>query len=273
MDQLCRTVLAVRKGEEVNHVVARLIALGVLADEAGHVAHLTGALHLARDGEKAVQLGNQLLVAAVELGQTLEVLLHVPCVLPCVAVGVLSAHVAGLRQREGAERSGPSALGILRAHEAGLRVEDVPVVFAALQEELVVCLLAQGLRELGGAVIVVSVLQRAGYALFVDDVVGQVAVLVQDGPVRLDVVFRQGALHRLIRLLHIEVAVALQVGVHDHRHAVVADHAVVVAAPEGPDGQESLLVVVAEGGLHEVVHDVRGEDGIEGMSGAVSVPE
>ena len=215
----------------------------------------------------------QLGVAAVELGQTLEVLLHVPGVLPGVAFGVLSAHIAGLRQREGAERARPVAFGVLGAHKARGRVEDVAVVLAALEEELIVVRLAQGLGELGGAVVVVGVLQRAGDALHVDDVVGQVAVFVQDGPVGIDVVHRQGALHRLVGLVDVEVAVALEVGVHYHRHAVVADHTEVVAAPQSPDGQEALLVVVAEGGLHEVVHLVGGQDGVERVSGAVGVPE
>ncbi len=75
---------------EVGHVVAGLVAVGVLPDEAGHVGEFAGCL--LRCVEEVVEHLTRLLLAAHQLDEAGDVLHDVPGILQGVAFGVVAAH-------------------------------------------------------------------------------------------------------------------------------------------------------------------------------------
>ena len=54
--------------------------------------------------------------------------------------------------------------------------------------------------------------------------------------------------------------------------SVICHHTVVFLTPESPDGQESLHLSLLDERIDHAVHAVGHYDGVEGMSGTVSVP-
>ena len=83
--------------------MTRFVAVSVLTDEAGDVRE--GALQLER--EELVELLEERLRTAEELYQSVNVMLHLPCVLPCVALGVVAAATLGMCKVARVERSLP----------------------------------------------------------------------------------------------------------------------------------------------------------------------
>ena len=83
--------------------MARLVAVSVLTDKAGDVRE--GALQLER--EELVELLEERLRTAEELYKSVNVMLHLPCVLPCVALGVVAAATLGMCKVARIKRSLP----------------------------------------------------------------------------------------------------------------------------------------------------------------------
>ena len=250
-------------------MVARLVAVSVLADHARaeYRQLLVGARHV---GEHAVQLLGEALLAAHQGDETVHVLRHVPEILPTVTLADILGIIVG------AEVGGELALLVPRLDERGSRVVQVPVVPGALVELLGDVRLPQSLRHAGDAIIVVSVLQRLRHRpalpllrVAIRRHVSQ-ALIIANALIILPV---GGSHARLQRLLRVEVADALQVSIHDHRHGVIAYHHVRLPAIEVPQGQRPALLVEVEEALHHIVHALRIDVGKQRVVRPEGVPQ
>ena len=123
----------------IDDVVARLIAMGILSDESGDIGRCLSS-HVAGDEEERVELGDESFFGAEEFHQSMHIVRHEPGILPCVALGVVVLTVYGA---EGVERLAELSVGAQSAHKSSFLVEVVPVGLAAVEEILVVGLLAQ----------------------------------------------------------------------------------------------------------------------------------
>ena len=248
-------------------MVARLVAVGVLADQAGNVAGNIVAGELARSGEEGVQRLERLSPGTEALLQAVQVVRDKPGVLPGVAFGVGGAEMVGVIGIEGLEEA---AAAVLAPHEAGFGVEEVAVAVAALQEVRIVFLLAEFLGGLGEGPVGDGILHVEGQRL-VEEVCGNIAVLHAQV---LSAVGKQGGgLHRLKGLLGVKAGNALGDGVRHRGDTRIADHAVGLVAVEVPDRQFALAPVDLEEGVHKITLPLRLQDGIERHGGAVGVPE
>ena len=88
-----------------------------------------------------------------------------------------------------------------------------------------------------------------------------------------EVIAHRARLHRLERGTGVVAPYALYVGVRDHRHRVISDHAVGLVRGELPDGKQPPLLVLGEEGLDEIHRSVPLDDREEWMLGPVGVPE
>ncbi|MNS51199.1 hypothetical protein D3C72_838670 [compost metagenome] len=203
-------------------------------------------------------------------GQTGNILRHVPRVLPGIAFGVVGAVAAGA----GVERGAEAAIALARAHEAGVLVEGIAPVAGTLVEGCRHIGLAHRLCHARDGPIIEGVFQRlAGrFTFFVDRHVAQLTVL-RDAIVRTVV---GGLHHRLQRLVRVETTDTLHVGIGDHRHRVVADHAPVFQAMERPHRQHAVGTVLMMGqhGIDEIaVALLRLHQGQQGVQGTVGIPQ
>ena len=267
--QFLRALRLAGKGIEISHVVARLIAVGILANQARHVAKRAVEL----GGEKRVELRDEGLAAAEELDKARHVVLHVPRVLPGVALRVIAAVAFCMGEGGGVERRLPFARAEARTHEISALVEEVLVEIGAAGEIFIVVLFAHLQRHVGGGVVVVNILERARNRLHLDDVAREVAVFHISLPIRLHLVrLRLRHLDGLERALRVEVAEALVVSLGNDGHAVVGNHAVVFLAPKRPYRQVSLRFGLADHRAHEGTYHFRHGQRVERVRGAVGVP-
>ena len=260
--------------------MARLVAVGVLADEARHVAHEAHALRPLGLREERVQPLHERGASAHRRDEPFGVLQDVPGVLEGVALGEVVGCVVVVAEAERIEGRAPGPVRVLAAHEAEGRVEDVLPEGGARAETGLVAPSEQA-AELRRAPVVEPAFKRAAHAFALDPVERVVAVAVVERPVlldlraseRIDVRDREGVRHGLEREIDVEGAEALAVGVDDHGDRVVADHAVRLPAEVGDDGQEAHRPVVGEHRIDEAVHALRHGERVERVRGAEGVPE
>ena len=226
--------------EKERNLMAGFVAVGVLADEAGDVLYFTGDGHRRTHFEQGVEFCYEFFFTAEQIYQILRILKHVPEVVPGVGFSVVAALLACMCILVGLERFSPVALRVLPAEETGGRVEKVAVIAGAGLEEGAVLLFAKGLGELRGAPVVKAGLEGAGDRLVFNEIEGVVAVFVVDLPVGLFVRSGQRGLDGCPGALLVNSGEIPQAGIHDRRHGVVPDHAVVVLAAEVPDGTEAV---------------------------------
>ena len=240
-----------RKVIEIDGMVARLVAVSILADEpAGIAVHLAARL---RQGEVLVELLDERLHAAEQLDKALRVLRHKPHVLPGVAL-----HEAGILVAQRVERLYPLPFVVLGLEEARGRVEEVAVELAAPKETLVVLLLAKLLGHRSHAPVVEGLLHRDAHAGALQ-VLRHVAVLLPQ--LEGAVVVRAGAAlhHCSVGTLHVQARQLRQDSIGHDGDGMVADHAVVVLPPEVPDGQVAIRLMMQ----HHVAHELCGNVGVE----------
>ena len=97
---------------QVGHVVAGLIAMGVHAQQAGHVGKFLG--HLVLGVKTRIELGRESRIAAHGLDQSGDILRHKEAVMPGIGFRViLEVDCVGIERRE------PGSVLQLTAHEAG----------------------------------------------------------------------------------------------------------------------------------------------------------
>ena len=132
--------------------------------------------------------------------------------------------------------------------------------------------MTQRFCQLGCAPVVVAAFERLGHRFGPDDVEGVIAICIVGLPVAFSVGDGKRLLDSLVGFLFVDAGESLEAGVHQGRNRVVADHAVVFLAGEGPYGQESDGLFMGHHGLGYACHPVRKEEGVEGVGGAEGVP-
>ena len=137
-------------------MVARLVAVGVLANHAGAEDRqlLVGR---GRVGKHAVELLGEAFLATDQADEVVDVMLDGPEILPAVAL----ADVFGISFS--LEILGEVALLVARLHERRGGVEDVAVVLRTLVELLGDVGFAHLFRHASDAIVVVGILQRLGH--------------------------------------------------------------------------------------------------------------
>ena len=141
---------------EVDDVVARLVAVGVLANHAGAEDRKL-FVRIGGVSKHAVELLGEAFLATDQADEVVDVMLDGPEVLPAVAL----ADVFGVSF--GLEILGEVALLVARLHERRGGVEDVAVVLRTLVELLGDVGFAHLFRHASDAIVVVGILQRLGH--------------------------------------------------------------------------------------------------------------
>ena len=203
--------------------MAGLIAMRILADQAGDVRLITATGAVVRSEER-VQPAIESFRAAHQFDVPVHIVRHEQAVLPRIGFREVEVHFVRI------ERLDEAAVAPC-AEEAGVRVEEVLPIAAACVETIGDLLMADGFGEARYAPIIVGVLQGAAHTfrLVLAADVTTFAVCLQTKMIG----FSAGH-HRLQGQFRIEVADAFEVRISDHAHAVVADHAIGLVAPEFP---------------------------------------
>ena len=210
---------------KVSHMVARLVAVGVLPHQPRHVAHVE--LHFVRfEREEPVHFADERLAAAEKLDQAVHVVRHEEAVVPRCGLGIVAA------RSELFERRGPVAVGLTAAEKADRAVENIHIVERpprVFPEHVVA---AHSLRHAGDRPVVVGVFQRTGDR-FALDIGGNIPL--RRIIIRTFLIDVRRTDHRLQRLVGVIAANSLQIGVGDDRHGMVADHRARLARSQRPD--------------------------------------
>ena len=241
--------------------------MDILADQAGDVRGGVLAFDPGVLGEEGVQAGDQLLAAAIEFDQAVEVLRRQPGVLPGVALDVILLAVVG---NEGVEGGAPASVGETAAGQLGFGIHVMAVRVAALREEGGVFRLAQTGGGMGHGGVGDGIFHVIADALVIEVGRDESVLLAQ---VLSPLVEHHGVLHRFIRMFLVKAVIALDEGVGHGDDARVAHHAVGLAAPQVPDRNLALLVVDADHRADHVVRLVRMDDIEQRHGGPVGIPE
>ena len=243
--------------------------MGILADEAADVGRCIFA-QVALDDEQRVELLGELCLAAECLHQSVHVVRHEPCVLPGIAFGEV---VGTVGRAERIERCAALARRRQTLNKTVLRVEVFLVELAALQEVLVVSLLAQELGHLSHAPVGQRILQSLGHGLVgLVLVEGDIAILLQ--LLHAALVEHGRGLHGLegaLAVLTGDIAFQHQVG--QHGDAGIAHHAVGLVTHQVPHGQLALLLEDVQEGLRHVALFLWMNERLQRMGCAIGVPE
>ena len=248
-------------------MVARFVAVGVLADQPRDVGRGLAAFDDRTYRKERIQLFNHLRTRAEQPFEALDIVRSQPGVLPGVALAVV---VGAVRRGERIEGRPPALPRIPAPHEARRRVEIVAVAMAALLEILRILRLAQRLGGTRRRAVGQSVLHVIGYGL-VEHLARDVAVLHAQAVAPVGI---HGRLtDRLESLFAVEAPDALHDGVRHRYDARVANHAVGLVAPQMPHRQAALLVGDMQHRLHDVGHLLGMQHRHQRHCGPVGVPQ
>ena len=134
----------------------------------------------------------------------------------------------------------------------------------------IILLCAQAFGELGNAPVVVGILECFTHALVF--IVGLQQSMVHQGG-QAQVIPGGAFLHGFQGQFGIELFQSLHVRIHDHGYTMVADHTIGFAAAEFPYRQSSTFFVLHQEGLDVIDGSLLVDDGVEGMSAAIGIPE
>ena len=243
-------------------MVARLVAVGVLADLPGNVG-LGAAAGLLRGAEERIDAGQERLLAAVRLHQPDQVVRHKKAVLPAVGFGVVVVDLGRVER-------GHEAPVEPRTHKTGLRVEHVAPVLRRAHIFLILLIPAEHLRHLRHAPVVVGVFQGLGHRLVF--VVGKHQPVAAEA-VQPELPVARGGQHSLESLLQIEASYTPRCRVGDYRGRVISYHTIGFVAPELPNRELSGLAVNRDEGIDEVGGALRLQLAEQGMQAPERVPE
>ena len=248
-------------------MVARFVAVGVLADQPRDVGRGLAAFDDRTYRKERIQLFNHLRTRAEQPFEALDIVRSQPRVLPGVALAVV---VGAVRRGERIEGRPPAFFQIPAPHKSRLRVEIVAVAMAAFLEILRILRLAQRLGGTRRRAVSQSVLHVIGYGL-VEHLARDVAVLHAQAVAPVGI---HGRLtDRLEGLFAVEAPDALHDGVRHRYDARVAHHAVGLITPQVPYREPSLLVGDVQHRLDDVGHPLRVQDGHQRHRRPVSVPQ
>ena len=247
-------------------MVARLVAMGVHADKAGHVG-LVAAAHGVVAFKEAVEELDCLVFAANKFHPGKEVVRHVCAVLPRVGLGIVVVDLRGVEGRHPAA----VALGVGKA----VAVDDVLPALAAYPVGAGRGCVASHLGHLGDAPVIVSILEGLADALVVN--LGAEVSLGSVGAVGLGTVAgRHHSIEQLLGGIARQRAILLgqmDIGLEHHRHSVVPYHAVRLVAGQLPHGQLAALLEIFHGGVDKVDRAFRFNLRQQRVQGTVGVPK
>ena len=247
-------------------MVAGLVAVHVLADEAGHVGG--GAFAIVLGGlEEGVQVLQHGGFAAEAFDEALEVVGGQPGVLPGVAFAVVVGPVLG---EEGVEGGAPAAGGGAAADKARGSVKVVAPAVAAPCEEAGIFNMPQGSGGMGDGGIGYGILHVVG-AGFSEEIAGDVAVFFAE--VLAPLVQHDGGFAGFVGFFAVKAGEVLDDGIGHCDDAGIAYHAVGLVPDEVPHGEFALLVEDAKHGVHDVGAALRVNHVIKGHGGPVGIPE
>ena len=256
-------------GIKIGDVVAGLVAVHIAAQQAlrSDIFVVGVAILWKVAAEEVVQVGDELLVAAHQLLQAVDILRHVEGIVQAVALDKSLTH-----SLFDVEFRLETAVGIAWTGEAQGRVEYVLVVGGAGEIALSHIGGAEALGSRCDAPVVVGILQGVarGGAGFVQRHISKFHILPEAA------VPRHGGRgnHRLQRFFRIDIQ-ALGYGVREHADRMVARHAPVLVGHVAPYRQHvvrALLVVRQHRGYH-ILRLPGLEQRQEGVLCAVGVPE
>ena len=252
---------------EVQNMVARFVAVGVLANQARNVGRCLAALDHGAYREQRVQFFEHPRPAAEASDKTCDIMRSQPRILPGVALAVV---VGAVRRGERIEGRPPAFFRIPAPHKSRLRVEIVAVAMAAFLEILRILRLAQRFGGTRRRAVSQSVLHVIGHGL-VEHLARDVAVLHAQAVAPVGV---HGRLtDRLEGLFAVEAPDALHDGVRHRYDARVAHHAVGLVAPQMPHRKAALLVGDMQHRLHDVGHLLGMQHRHQRHCGPVGVPQ
>ena len=235
--------------EQVCHVVARLVAVGILANHSG--AEDGQLVVLARRvGEHAVELLLKALLPHM-FYKAIDIVLHAPHIVPCIAL----ANVRGIFV--GAEVRLELAFAVAWLHECCGGVILVAPVPGAAVENFGNAIFAHCLGHARNAVVVKGILQRARHCpvvgiVGVGNIVWHIPVLLVEPYAAVPVaVCRCNAGCKC--LFCIETTESLEVGIGNHRHGVVPNHHIGLASPHVPHRQAAVLLKVCDERVYHVI--------------------
>ena len=248
-------------------MVAGLVAMGILSDEARDVGRSLGA-HVAVDDEEAVELGDKSLLALEAAHETMNIVGNEPSILPGITLGVVVLTVYGV---EGVEGLAELAFAVNATHETGGGVEETAVNLAAVVEVLVVFLVTEHLGHFGHTGVGEGILQSLGNGLEGGvEVTGDVAILLEQ--VYTTLVLHCRSLHSLIGSLLVGHK-TLEHVVGEDGHAGVAHHTVGLVAHKMPYRQFALLLVDMDKGLCHISSLVGMDERHQRHVGTIGVPK
>ena len=259
--------------------MARLVAVGVLADQPGDIARSLGPIHLRRGGEQRVETGFQFLLATDGGDVVVHVVRHEEAPLEGVALGVVALHV---RRVAGVEGRPELAVAHDRAHELGLGIEITLVEFRLGRIFVGQSLVAGRQGDLRDAPVIVGHLHaprdRFRYGVGGDEAIFILIIEVASNQVELaralELLRQVGTVDRragsrLGPSLHVALGEPFRDQVRHQRDGGIADHAAGIVGSQRPFRQDGALLI----GMHEHLAPVGGQVGPDDRHQRVQSPE
>ena len=218
-------------------MVAWLVAMGILSDEAGDIC-------LSRfqfECEQRIKLVQERFLAAKEIDESRNIMLHMPSILPGISFGIVTTGTFGVCHLTGVERSLPSSVRITRTHKLGFRIKQILVEIRTFGEVSRIFCLAHTFSHVCGCIIVVYRFEGRRNRFGLNQISGEVTVFHVRFPIGfLFVRYGLGLLDGVESAFGIKSAEPFAVGFGYDGYTVVAYHGIGFLAPQSPDGQEAL---------------------------------
>ena len=225
--------------EQVGYVVARLVAVGILANHSG--TEYGQLVILAwRVGEHAVKFLLKALLAH-QLYKSVNVVLYAPHIVPCIALANVWCIFVG------AEMWLELSLAVAWLHECCGGVILVTPVLGTAVEYGCNAVVSHSLGHACNAVVIKGILQCARHCPVVGivrvyNIVWHVSVLLVEPYAAVFVAVGGGNAGSKC-LLRVETGKSLQVRICNHGHGVVANHHIGLASPHVPHRQAAMLLI------------------------------
>ena len=269
---------------EVDGVVARLVAVGILANQTRDVGREFCAIDFAGCGKETVEFAGESIFAAHKGDEAVHIVGNKPGPLPGRSFAIVVGTVLTAARVEG---RAPLAVLILAAHEAHGGVEILLIGFGKLVVARSNGGFAFALSHLCDTPVVVGVLEGLGHAL-AREVAGDIAefVFVAAGSGHdfvaqfpfgqhlrdaCRVIFGQTyACHQ--RLVGVEVALSLGIGIGGEGDEMIAYHAACIVGGQFPFGHDAALLALADEAANVGLVLCGVDNGEQGVQGAEGVP-
>ena len=235
--------------EQVCHMMARFVAVGILPNHSCTEYRQLGILGRGV-GEHAVELLLKTPLAH-EVNEPVDVVLHAPHIMPCVALADVWCVFVGVELRL------ELSFAVAWLHECSCRVVLVAPVAGAAVEHRGYAVVSHSLCHACNAVVVIGILQCARHCpvvgvVRVGNIVWYIAVLLVEAYAAVSVAVG-GRNTGCKCLFGIKAAKPFQVGICNNRHGVVTNHHVCLASPHVPHRQAAVLLMECDERVYHVI--------------------